>query len=1213
MTLWKDLIDIPQEVHKNDFVLKLTEGVEKKEETVKTYVATDELAQAFDQALGLIKSAVTGNKSVAAYLHGSFGSGKSHFMAILNLILEGFQPALDIENLGKVVAKHHWRENKRFLMVPYHMMDAKSMEQAIFGGYIDYIKRHHPSASIPGVFLSERIIQNAEEIRAKVGDEKYFETLNGGRESSSGWGSFAESWNKESYDEAIGAGQGSLQQARLVGDIVARWLPATMDTAKAGDVRYVDLDEGLAIISKHVQTLEAPGGGKYSGLILFLDELVLWLASRSGDTEFLNREGPKVSKLIEAQNAQRATPIISFVARQRDLRDFLGEQHSGNDQFSVWNQLQYWDRGLDVIPLEDRNLPVIVERRLLKPRDAHSREQITQYFQSAINRIEPGQRDIMMTATGDMDFFRKVYPFSPVLVESLIAFSSVLHRERTALRLMLSLLVRRREDLKLGDIIPVGDLWDVVSDQEMPFSDVILQTYRAAQKLYRDKLEPMLRRQHGLEPHQDASNHRGFKSDDRIMKTLLMSALVPGIPAFKELKVNTLLALNYGEVKAAVPGAEISQLNTKLGQWASECGEIRIGQGAVPSVALQLSNIDLEGLLGRVQQQDNEGQRRRKIKELLFSWMGLERAAETTTEYKTNWRGGVRKIKLAYRNVREMPLGDLESPNESWFLVLDFPFDHENYSPGDDLAKLSTFREQYPEGTNTLAWLPAFLSADGRRQLGRLVLIDYLLSRFEAETSHIAATDRPTVRATLESQRNAIESQLQRALESAYGLSNSPNQAVDTTHVPSSHLESLRDGFEPRVPVGLSFQAGLVKISEFMLEAMYPAAPNIPDEPITTGRAQKVADTLIACIESSERRIHVEDRSLRHDLKAYAEMLQLGTMGDTHFSWSDHWRQVIERELEGEKETIALHELHRIIDPPSKPSGMPGPLRDLIVLAYSAMMNMVFKVGGQVYEPRIGKIDEQSTLSLTKLPDTSAWEKGSGRVEQVLGLQKVGLIVNSRNVQRLHASVEQALETKRHLVFQLPEKLVEVGTSLGLTRSEVEQSKRYIASARLKLITTLADKNATDFVEGLAKLDVSPDELEGAKLTFEHAPTMLATLNQVSWQVFGLLLQTGSSAAIGIVDEAKAVLLAAEWVQSLDKLRGIEQRAWMLVNPPVPDTPSGPGPAPSRAIQITLKHDGDTQVLAERLAEALQKYPDFKEWSEEGPVTLDINISKVKA
>jgi predicted ATPase len=96
--LLRDLIDIPERVHAGDFVLTLSKGV-GEESTIRDYVVTEQLAHCFDDALGLVQSAVEGRASRAAYLDGSFGSGKSHFMAILHAILRG-----DPEARGKKVA-----------------------------------------------------------------------------------------------------------------------------------------------------------------------------------------------------------------------------------------------------------------------------------------------------------------------------------------------------------------------------------------------------------------------------------------------------------------------------------------------------------------------------------------------------------------------------------------------------------------------------------------------------------------------------------------------------------------------------------------------------------------------------------------------------------------------------------------------------------------------------------------------------------------------------------------------------------------------------------------------------------------------------------------------------------------------------------------------------------------------------------------------------
>jgi hypothetical protein len=78
MTLLRDLIDIPTSVGDADFVVRASGDAD-----LGRYVVTDDLARNFDEALGTIGHAITSGRSQAKFLHGSFGSGKSHFMAVL--------------------------------------------------------------------------------------------------------------------------------------------------------------------------------------------------------------------------------------------------------------------------------------------------------------------------------------------------------------------------------------------------------------------------------------------------------------------------------------------------------------------------------------------------------------------------------------------------------------------------------------------------------------------------------------------------------------------------------------------------------------------------------------------------------------------------------------------------------------------------------------------------------------------------------------------------------------------------------------------------------------------------------------------------------------------------------------------------------------------------------------------------------------------------
>lgn len=124
--LLRDVIEIKESISTSDFVLQLSEATssEGAEHALRDYVVTERLLENFDEALGLIKSSLDGHTSKAAYLHGSFGSGKSHFMAVLHALLSGSPVARSRADFDPVLTKHEWlgTEGKKFALVPHHML-----------------------------------------------------------------------------------------------------------------------------------------------------------------------------------------------------------------------------------------------------------------------------------------------------------------------------------------------------------------------------------------------------------------------------------------------------------------------------------------------------------------------------------------------------------------------------------------------------------------------------------------------------------------------------------------------------------------------------------------------------------------------------------------------------------------------------------------------------------------------------------------------------------------------------------------------------------------------------------------------------------------------------------------------------------------------------------------------------------------------------------
>ena len=899
MTLIRDLIDIPERVHRDDFVLRLAEGVAHPAETLRTYVVTPQLADAFDRALDLINGALASGSSKAAYLHGSFGSGKSHFMAVLHLLLQQDAAARATEGLEGVVTRHDdWLAGKRFLLVPYHMIGKPSLEAAVLGGYAARIADLHPDAPAPGVYRTEGLFEDARRLRAQIGDETFFARLNetaaGAAEGAAGWGDLSAQWDASTFEAALGAPAGAEERSRLVAALIDSFFRGYRDVARGSDEAFVPLDEGLVVISRHARDLG------YHALVLFLDELILWLATHAADLRFLNEEGPKVSKLVEAETAGRPIPIVSFVARQRDLRELVGEQVTGALQLGFADVLQWWEARFERITLEDRNLPEIAARRLLRPRDHAARQQIDSAY-AETGKVRREVFETLLTPRADSAMFRKVYPFSPALVETLVAVSSLLQRERTALKVMLQILVDGRETLDLGEIVPVGDLFDAIAEGDEPFTEGTRHHFENARNLYRRKLLPLIERRHGISKAEAATRPksdraaRALRAEDRLAKTLLLSALAPEVEVLKNLTAARLAALNHGSIRTPIEGREGQEVLRRCRAWAAEIGEVRIGDDpANPTIAIQLSAVDTESILAGAGRHDNTGNRRRLIREILFSELGIEDRDELILYHDVTWRGTQRRFEVIFANVRELPDESLSTRGDERKVIVDFPFDEPGHTPADDLARLNDFRGRDARA-RTLVWLPSFLSASAQRDLGTLVRIDHVLrgDRLRDFATHLSPVDQASARELLRNQRSQLRQRLIHYLEGAYGVENPPPGSVDESHPPAEHFQSLDPAFEPRPPARANLRGALESLFDQMCASQYPAHPDF-GVPVKTAALRRVHEQVSRAVQEQEGRVAI-DKPLRPSMTQIAVPLRLGEMGETHFVLGRHWFSHFER------------------------------------------------------------------------------------------------------------------------------------------------------------------------------------------------------------------------------------------------------------------------------------------------------------------------------
>ena len=1159
--LLRDVINIPTETHKGDLVFKLADAADHAAQTVDEYVVTDQLLQAFLDAAGLIRSAVTGNASKAAFLHGSFGSGKSNFMGILQLLLDDYTGARSKPELAPVVASlDEWKGDKKFLTVPFHLIGADDLESAIFGQYVRHLKEIEPSAPPPAVFADEPILENADQLRSKVGDDMFFADLSSGSTGGSGeWGAFETAWTASSYDAARNAPHGAPDRTRLVQALLGTWLPTYAAGAAANRAGYVSFEDGLSAISIHAQSLG------YSGVILFLDELILWFISRMADMAWVNEEASKLSELVEAASAGRPVPIVSIIARQRDLRDLVGDGVPGVERVSFADQLKFQADRFSTITLDDSNLPLVANRRLLTPISPEARAELDAAFETM--SLSPRVHDALLAEQGTDEVFRLTYPFSPAFMTVLVGLAEALQRTRTGLRVLLELLVARRDYIEVGQLVPVGDLYDVLDSGNDALSDVMRSAFEQARKIYRERLRPALLGEHQLGPADPLTT--AFVNDDRLIKTLLLAALVPESPPFKNLTVERLVALNHGTITSPIPGQETAIAINKLNHLAAHVGELSIGSDANnPTVFISLAGVDTTAILGSADTVDNSAARRTLVRELVMNMLGLS-PGELQSTYPFVWNGLRRDVAVVFGNIRDasnLPDAAFSNDGPSWKLIVDFPFDEGPFTPRDDLARLEGFRTA-GASWSTLCWLPSFFTQATQDILGRLVRLNYVLAsdqRFNDATKQLSQVDRASAKPILESMRTATRSQIDAALLGAYGVVTADEKVVDVGHPLESHFPSLKLGLVIAPPTKANFQEALNQVLDQALKHTYPGSPDLGTE-VKVAEVRRVAALCTDAVVEPDGRLVVSDSGDRRLLQRIANPLQLGIQSEQAFTLAgaaDRWDNAFNKAISqaringAEAETVGL--LRQAIDTPLA-MGLTTQLENLIILVWAKGTNRTFRLHGGPVEASVDRLDDVWEVVPQDLPSQEAWSAALERLSSIFGINLPTKQLSGYSVERAGIELRKVSAEHRAASDALLATVTRVGDEFGLSGDSFARLES--ARAAQKLLSDL-DNATTDLerVEVLAEAPVGTSEL-GLGKSISTAQSVVAELQAAQFPIIRAAMaqpegqSLGSRLSDALATEELAIGLVAV-------LREVQAAAIGIVTTPTAPVTPLPNPTP---------------------------------------------------
>lgn len=1143
--LLRDVFDIPERAGVEDYVLRLTDAVNGAgaRHALDDYVVTPSLVEAFDSALGLVSNALTTGINRGAFLTGSFGSGKSHFMAVLHAILRHDPKARSVVELQETVSRHDpVLSDKKILPLAFHFLDGKSMEQVIFDAYVRNIQAAHPDAPLPSLFASDAMLKDAENLRQKIGDDAFLNGL-GGESSDDELDEFAgllgsSGWSLERYHAARQAPAQSMDRQSLVSDLVRSYYSAYV---RSGE--YVDLDTGLAALSSHAKSLG------YDAVVLFLDELVLWLAFGMHEPEFFRRESQKLTKLVEGSYGSLDAPLVSFVARQMDLRKWFADAGAnGAQQEALESAFRHQEGRFAKIELGDDNLPFVASKRLLSPRDQVARQSVDDAF-TRLDR-NPKVWDVLLDGVNaddqhrgsDEKAFRLTYPFAPALVSTLRSLSSVMQRDRTALKVMQQMLVDRRNTMSIEEVIPVGDSFDyIVKGQAGAALDAqAAALFRSATQLYQEKLLPKILASHNLTQADREDQSRwtsAFRADDRLAKTLLLSAVAPNVPALRALTAARLASLNHGSIASPLPGGEANIVLAKVKSWAREIPEIHVGSEQLnPIIRLQLSNVDYESIVDKAKGEDNPGRQRELIRKLVAEGLGLELGdpdAWNVYRHQVIWRGSKRDVELVFGNVRDAGwLSDdhFRAGSGTWRFVIDHPFDEQQHTATEDIERIENLRARNFI-SRTVVWLPRFLSTDSMRDLRRLVVLDWLLDgtgeRWNSHANHLSEVDRQQARGILESQQAALREGLLRIIQQAYGAATPAQGALVEDPAHMEVLYSMDPQYVPQPPVGATLGAGFKQLVNRAFTSTYPGHPVFEpeDTELRIADLKAVAAALEASAAEPEGRAQYpgDPRPVRR----IANPLEVGRAGETHFLFGDDrfgpWGATLERGLSkagvGNDDPVKVSQLREIIDGVEPAHGLRAEVSDLIILAWALLRQRAwFNHGGALpTAPTPGSLQPSMELRSQPMPSEPEWESARLNAAAAFGINAPKYRTPAA-VASLSDEVRALAKGRITDAESLVKELETASTKLGSNGGQRLQLARELAT----VLGSLQHQNGVTLIQTVADLKV-PGTVQEAAVSLSRAREVTAALAGFAWNRLTTLREAASKSG-DRAESAQAIL-----------------------------------------------------------------------------------------
>ncbi|MBI2893932.1 MAG: hypothetical protein HYY06_10300 [Deltaproteobacteria bacterium] len=1155
----------PEDIRAMGFVIRLREldpASEDVRKLVADYVVTPAVAGELPRILDDMHQVFDRGEEYGRFIHGSFGSGKSHFMTILSLLFENVAAAWDKDSpvFGTLRDRQRtWIDKAHLLVVRIHMLSVKGkgtgLDRAVYDGFNQALRRRGKE---PFEFLHvEGVLDEARREADLYGDAF--------------WKGLADARVVGSRAEFEDAASASLRQRET--------LARAYLSHKGRDVASAGIDpnwsEGLHRLTKHAKDQG------FGGVVLMIDELLLWLSEKSKE-EFA-REINDLAVLVDHNTGQRAVPLFVFVARQRNIKDFFPDLV---DESRIHEHLEHHLKRFDETRLQDMELRHVVKGRVLKPRAEDAIRRASERLAQQHEKVLPG-----ILAGADVAYLRDVYPFHPALIETLIDVTMLMQRERSALRVLYELLVIHYPHLPLGEFLPVGSAFDAIFPPSGVEASKKVEVLQDIHRQYYERLVPAMDQLRAAAGEFDDKRRAAL---DQIVKTVLLGEVSNRLRG-KGLTVERLVQLNSVDVEGETYRGRLRVAAADLVTLSNLVPDLQVSStDKTAIVRYVLGGVSLGEVLVRARSKvDNLSQRFRVFYGALKTALGVsgkkgfDDGADNVGDYEVRWRNTRRRGQLRIGNVREMKYEDFDAPDGGFTLLCDYPWDEPGHSVEEDRQRAFNVRKN--RGNRyTLCWLPRHMSPTELDVIKDLAAVRFLLSPEGQE--ELLDTLAPQDRARLLDQAHGREKLQSQQL----------NELVREVYVNHGEWLPLVSDVDTKRPHE-DLAANLEHAAQLLLDRRYPQHPTFGAEP----RKADLERLLGWMVSAGDATVSVAfDDDTAKVLRTIGQPLELVNLGQAKASLrldSRYIKDVLQRT---DKDLVNWSEVSEWL---REQYGLQPLIVDLF-LAFLCQRDhrALNQVSGDPIDVTIGMPASVAIrLERGKLVGHAEWSRVRELCGQLLGLPQPAAQRSLQLQDRVASQMRERAIDRRRTLQGLHERLGQLGVETGARPNEIAEANARLAplvestSDSHKVLLALlakwpseADDPVRAVVQQVEGIRHALDGLDdGARNNLERARGHSPLGPRVSAHLDSLASHLGAANA--------QCPLTREWMGTWNA--GAQALiAELITAPPEPPEPPGPRPPtpapvpPSRQVFSATVNAGDARAVAEALEKARRKLAELK-------------------